>query len=80
MWRDAVARGRVSPFEMVLTMVERQELERRAGTCTALYAQVVHAKLVLLAAEGWRTWRSRLDWPPVPRWCTGGAGGSSSNA
>jgi Winged helix-turn helix len=50
--RNAVARGSVSPFEIILTLQERRELERRARCYTASYAQVVRAKIVLLAAEG----------------------------
>jgi transposase len=44
--------GSVSPFEIVLTLAERAELERRARSYTAAYAVVVRAKIVLLAAEG----------------------------
>jgi hypothetical protein len=50
--RDAVARGAVSPFEIILSVEERRELERRARCYTASYAVVVRAKVVLLAAEG----------------------------
>jgi transposase-like protein len=42
----------VSPFEISLTLQERRDLERRARCYTASYAQVVRAKIVLLAAEG----------------------------
>ncbi len=67
-----MARGSVSPFQIVLTKVERQELERRARTYTAPYAQVVRAKLVLLAAEGLANVEIavRLDTSPqvVHRW------------
>ena len=48
-----MARGSVSPFEIVLSADEREELERRARCYTASYAEVVRAKIVLLAAEGW---------------------------
>ena len=51
-WRDAVIRGSVSPFEIVLTAEERRELERRERCYTAPYAQVVRARIVLLAAHG----------------------------
>ena len=51
-WRDAVARGSVSPFEIVLTPDERRELERRARCYSSSYAHVVRAKIVLMAAEG----------------------------
>ena len=52
--------------------MERQELERRARTYTAPYAQVVRAKIVLLAAEGLANVEiaARLDTSPqvVHRW------------
>ena len=47
-----MARGAVSPFVIVLTAKERQELEGRARCYTASYAQVVRAKIVLMAADG----------------------------
>jgi len=47
-----VARGSVSPFQIVLTEAERQELEKREATYTDPYWRVVRAKIVLLAAEG----------------------------
>ena len=47
-----MARGSVSPFEIVLTVEERLELECRARCYTASYAQVVRAKIVLFAADG----------------------------
>ena len=50
--RDAVAGGSFSPFEIVLTVEERRELERRARCYTARYAEVVRARIVLLAARG----------------------------
>ena len=51
-WRDAVARGSVSPFEIVLTAGERRELEKRAAAYTDPYWRVVRARIVLMAAEG----------------------------
>jgi hypothetical protein len=51
-WRDVVARGSASPFDIVLTAEERGELERRARSYTAPYGVVVRAKIVLLAADG----------------------------
>jgi len=67
-----VARGSVSPFEITLTANERQELERRARCYTASYAQVVRAKIVLLAADGLANVEvaARLDTSPqvVHRW------------
>ena len=50
--RDVVARGGVSPFEIVLSAEERRELERRARCYSAPYAVVVRARIVLLAADG----------------------------
>ena len=47
-----MARGSFSPFEIVLTVEERRELERRARCYTARYAEVVRARIVLLAARG----------------------------
>ena len=67
-----MARGSVSPFEITLTANERQELERRARCYTASYAQVVRAKIVLLAADGLENVEvaARLDTSPqvVHRW------------
>ena len=71
-WRDAVARGSVSPFEIVLTVDERRELEKRAAAYTDPYWRVVRAKIVLLAAEGMANVEiaARLDTSPqvVHRW------------
>lgn len=47
-----MAGGSVSPFVIVLTVDERKELELRARCYTASYAEVVRAKIVLLAADG----------------------------
>ena len=67
-----MARGSVSPFEIVLTKAERQELERREATYTDPYWRVVRAKIVLLAAEGLANVdiAARLDTSPqvVHRW------------
>ena len=67
-----MARGCVSPFEIVLTAEERRELERRARSYTASYAQVVRARIVLFAAEGMANVdiAFRLDTSPqvVHRW------------
>jgi hypothetical protein len=43
---------RQSPYLVVLTVHERQELEARARRYTSPYSQVVRAKMILLAAEG----------------------------
>lgn len=67
-----MARGSASPFEVVLSAEERRELERRGRCYTASYAQVVRARIVLLAAEGLANVEiaSRLDTSPqvVHRW------------
>jgi len=44
---------RESPYKIKLTAIERQELERRAARYTLPYFQVLRAKMVLHAAEGW---------------------------
>ena len=43
---------RHSPFRIQLTREERRELEARARKYTSPYRDVIRAKLVLLAAEG----------------------------
>jgi len=67
-----VARGSASPFKIVLTGEERQELERRARAYTDPYWRVTRAKIVLLAAGGMANVEiaSRLDTSPqvVHRW------------
>src|SRR2546425_3441603 len=42
-----------SPYKIKLTAIERQELKRRAARYTLPYFQVLRAKMVLHAAEGW---------------------------
>jgi hypothetical protein len=62
-----VARGSVSPFEIVLTAEERAELERRARSYTAPYGVVVRAKDGA-AGCGWlgeRGHRSPLRYQPA---------------
>ena len=44
---------RSSPFRIVLSRDESRELTRRANKYTLPYYQVVRAKMILLAAEGW---------------------------
>ena len=44
---------RSSPFRIVLSRDETRELTRRAAKYTLPYYQVVRAKMILLAAEGW---------------------------
>jgi hypothetical protein len=54
---------RISPFSIELSATEEQELRRRAAKYTLPYFQVVRARMVLLAAEGWSNDRiaARLD-------------------
>jgi transposase len=63
---------RTSPYQIVLSGQERVELEARARRYTSSYAQVVRAKIVLMAAEGLRNDQiaSRLDTPRqvVSKW------------
>lgn len=44
---------RRSPFRIVLSRAEARELTHRAAKYTLPYYQVVRAKMILLAAEGW---------------------------
>ena len=44
---------RRSPFGIVLSRDEARELTRRGAKYTLPYYQVVRAKMILLAAEGW---------------------------
>ena len=43
---------RSSPYTIVLSDAEEQELRRRAAKYTLPYFEVVRAKMILLAAEG----------------------------
>ena len=43
---------RKSPYEISLTRTEARELDSRAAKYTLPYYQVVRAKMILLAAEG----------------------------
>jgi transposase len=45
--------GRCSPFVIRLSDGDRSTLERRARSYTAPHAEVVRARVVLLAADGW---------------------------
>lgn len=45
---------RTSPYVIVLRPEERDELERRTRRYTLPYFQVLRARIVLLAADGWR--------------------------
>jgi Winged helix-turn helix len=44
---------RRSPYRIVLARDEARELARRAAKYTLPYYQVVRAKMILLAAQGW---------------------------
>jgi len=56
---------RHSPFTVVLTKEERQELKSRVRKYTSPYRDVIRAKIVLMAAQGLSndTIASRLDTP-----------------
>lgn len=43
---------RNSPYQILLTYGEKEDLERIAGKYTSLYYEVVRAKAILYAAEG----------------------------
>jgi hypothetical protein len=43
---------RKSPFSIILTKDEQRELDRRAAKYTLPYFIVAHAKMILLAAQG----------------------------
>lgn len=43
---------RRSPFEIILTKAERQELSSRAARYTLPYYEVIRAKMILMAADG----------------------------
>ena len=63
---------RESPYQIVLSDQERDELEARARRYTSSYAQVIRTKIVLMAAEGLRNDQiaARLDTPRqvVSKW------------
>ncbi len=44
---------RTSPYRIELSQAEAEELSRRAAKYTLPYYQVIRAKMILLAAEGW---------------------------
>jgi hypothetical protein len=52
--------SRRSPFVVVLSDADRKVLEDRARAYTLSHAQVVRAKIVLMAAEGFVEFRYRL--------------------
>ena len=43
---------RESPYRVILSRTEKQELTRRAAKYTLPYYQVLRAKMILLAADG----------------------------
>ena len=61
-----------SPFVIVLSPEERRALERQAARYTSPHWEVVRARIVLLAADGWGNDEiaSRLDLPRqvVSKW------------
>jgi DNA-binding CsgD family transcriptional regulator len=63
---------RKSPFIITLTAREKEELKHRSAKYTSPYIQVVRAKMILLAAEGFSNDQiaQRLDTPRqiVSRW------------
>lgn len=63
---------RSSPYQIELSASERRELEALARKYTAPYCEVVRAKIVLLASEGYSNSEiaQRLDVPReiVSRW------------
>lgn len=56
---------RRSPYQIVLSPEERARLEAMSHRYTAPYRDVVRAKIVLLAADGWenKAIAERLDTP-----------------
>ena len=63
---------RQSPFVIELDPEERQSLERRARQYTLPYRDVIRAKIILLAAEGWENKAIgetlQLPRPKVSKW------------
>ena len=63
---------RKSPFDIVLSQEERSALEARAQKYTLPYRDVMRAKLILLAAEGWENKdiaaTLQLTRPKVSKW------------
>ena len=63
---------RKSPFTIVLSPGERASLETRAQKYTLPYRDVMRAKLVLLAAEGWENKdiaaALQLTRPKISKW------------
>lgn len=63
---------RTSPYRVDLSVAERRLLEVRARKYTSPYRDVIRAKIVLLAAQGWANdaIAARLDTPRqiVSKW------------
>lgn len=63
---------RHSPFVINLSAEERRSLEASSRKYTAPYMEVVRAKIILLASDGWRNDQiaARLDLPKsvVVKW------------
>ena len=59
---------RQSPYRIVLSATEKRTLTARAAKYTRPYFEVLRAKMILLAAEGWsneaiaRSLRTRREW------------------
>jgi len=63
---------RRSPYQIVLTAREKKQLQKQAGQYTAPYRDVVRAKVILLAAQGYenKEIEKRVDMPReiVSKW------------
>ncbi len=68
-----------SPYTLTLTSEQRAELEARARRYTLPYRDVGRAKIVLMAALGSTTTRSRPASTPAGRSCRSGASDSSKS-
>ena len=64
--------SRSSPFVVSLSRADRLALEQLTRRCTASHAEVVRARIVLLANEGWQNVdiaeELRVDVDVVSRW------------
>src|SRR5262245_51524618 len=68
---------RRSPYAIELSKAEGEELATRARRYTSPYREVIRAKIVLLAAQGWRTMSSPGAWTPHGRSSANGASAST---
>lgn len=63
---------RKCPYEVRLSAEERRALERLARRYTSPYREVIRAKMILLAAEGWQNKeiaeRLHVPRPKVSKW------------